>query len=256
MAHGVVIHVPNQNRQPKRLEILVTQSQFAELYGMVLLYPAIYDVCNEYGVTKSVGHFGDLNFDDSYENVHYRVDLKLNYMIDDLINMLNGNGYQVNNKVFLHGFSLGGHFSNRYSMLQPDRVLAFVAGGTSGEITLPISAYEGVTDELIWNSGVSNFSSLTNKDFDYETYAQIPQLYLWGENDLDNYWLEGKCNWYGGWYCDWRDVWGTNSAEALRNQCAYLQNLGVNAYCWQYPDIGHSFTEEMWFDHLDFFIVL
>ncbi len=225
--------------------------QFADEFGLILLYPAIYDVCNQYGdITQWAGHFNIPNFSNTPENPHFRVDLKVNNMIDLLTEMLSRNGYTMAEKVFVHGYSIGGHFANRYSMLQPDRVKAFVAGGTSGEITLPITAYEGVTDDLIWNSGVSDYETLVGEPFDYTTYSQIPQLYLWGENDLDHYWLDGKCSWYGGWYCDWRDVWGFDSAEALRNQCSYLQDLGVNAFCWEYPDIGHTFTEEMWFDHM------
>jgi hypothetical protein len=156
-------------------------------------------------------------------------------MVDELKLYLNQNELYVFDKIFIYGYSINGHFANRYSLLHPDRVQAVAAGGLSGLITLPFSSY--AEREMNWYLGVNNFESITGLFFDFSAYENIPQYYFWGENDLFPYHLDEG-------FPEWVEVWGSNSVEALTNQCAFLSSQIPNATCHEYPGIGHDETSE------------
>jgi hypothetical protein len=165
-------------------------------------------------------------------------------MTDELLGQLQQARFDVQPEVFVFGFSIGGHFANRYALLHPERVKAFAAGGLSGEITLPIPSHGGYP--LDWYLGIHGLAALTGEAFKENAYRQVPQFYFWGDEDLYPYHLGEKCEHWGEEYCHWVEVWGDEAAEALRNQCTFLQGLGYKEVsCNEYVGIGHIWTEQM-----------
>ena len=230
------------------------ESYAAEAYehGYILLLPVIPQECGKDNVWYTL-HFADSTFTAPIDARYFRPDLRVNAMLDELTSILEQDGFDVNNKAYVFGFSIGGHFANRYALLQPNRVAAFAAGGLSGELSLPVESIDDIN--LKWYLGVQDYEQLTGKPFDSITYGQIPQLYFWGEEDQDHYHLDGKCTDWGGMYCQYYDFSGTDSAEALRTQCGYLESLNIvsDIVCREDPDVGHEFTREMQKDVFDYF---
>ena len=216
----------------------------AEKHKYALLFPAIPRNCGA-DVDDWVFHFPDYVFTSPIDHPFYRIDLKVNAMIDELISMLEEEGYTVHKKVFLFGWSIDSHFANRYSLLQPHRVEAFAAGGTAGEITIPVEVIVGVSLDM--PLGVGNFDTLVGEPFKVDLYMDIPQMFFWGEQDLEHYHLERKE------YQNWKNYWGKDLVTALRKQCAYLQSLEMEVTCKEYPGVEHEFTPEMQEDIFKYF---
>ena len=103
-----------------------------------------------------------------------RPDLKVNLMIDELIRMLRADGYNVDDKVFIHDFSAGAMFAQRYCLLHPERVHAIAAGSCDGSLTVPGSNYNGT--DMDWAVGINDFQSLLGYSFNMSDYQQVPQF--------------------------------------------------------------------------------
>lgn len=78
---------------------------------------------------------------------------------------------------FLHGFSGGGQFANRFALLHPER-LAAISIGAPGQITLP-------DPDRPWWRGVSDLSSLFGRPFDPAALARVPTQVVVGSLDTD-----------------------------------------------------------------------
>jgi len=131
-----------------------------------IYYPAAFDVNSFLGAT---------------EPFYSRADVQANLMIDSLILSLESDGYNVQAKVFVEGFSTGGMFSQRYGVLHPERIKALAAGHIGGFITLPIYEYD-YTD-LNWPLGLNDYEILIGNQFKFNEYANLPQFLYIGEND-------------------------------------------------------------------------
>ena len=144
----------------------------------ILLAPAIPRRNSNYKGNPWVWHFPNYIFSKNSRHF-FRPDLKINMMIDKLQSLLKANNIIVNKKIFVFGYSIGGHFSNRYSILNPTKVKAYAAGGISGELTIPTEEIDG--KKLLWPLGISNLEKLTKETFNYEAYKDIPRYIFWGE---------------------------------------------------------------------------
>ena len=180
---------------------------------------------------------------------YQRADLKVNLMIDKLLQELKTDGYNVSNKVFVEGFSAGCLFAARYVLLHPERVQAIAGGGCAGTLTLPEAEYNGI--KMNWPVGINNLSDLVGYEFNRSAYEQVAQFIYNGMLD-DNTIV---------WPYDWgpQDMWesvsqlyflnenfGETNSERLENQINYLHNLGYsNIFFKSYPGIGHDQTPEM-----------
>ena len=223
---------------------------YAETHKYVLLTPAIYKNCKS-DIDQWPRHFPEYIFNNSTNNEFYRLDLKMNAMIDELSDLLKQAGYNVISKVFLIGFSIGGHFANRYTILQPSKVKAFAAGGLSGELTMPENFYDGYP--MNWSMGTNDFEKLVGESVQLDIIIEIPQFIFWGEQDLFPHHLSEKCEWNYNNYCHWVQVWGENSALALNNQCQFLQEKQYNITFKEYSGVGHQWTTQMYEDIFQFF---
>jgi len=161
----------------------------SEKWSYVLLFPAIPRDCTR-GDTWSYTfeefdvwgtHLDSSIFTGDPKEQNYRFDLRIVNMIDELRDELVLDGYAVDERVYLMGFSTGANFANRFALLHPNKVKAVGAGGLSGIISLPIIDYQGKTYK--WYNGIADYEDLLYKPFDELSYSEIAQYYFWGELD-------------------------------------------------------------------------
>ena len=183
-----------------------------------------------------------------------RPDEKINLMIDKFTFDLRSDGYFIQDKVFIDGYSAGAMFSQRYTLLHPDRVQAAAAGQCGGAMTLPESIYNETI--LEWPVGVSDLNILAGFNFDKTSFVQVPQFIYIGDKDDTNSTLRGTGElWRTQSQIDFlNNTFGNTDPIRLENQVNYLNNLGyTNILFKMYPGIGHQIIPEMVNDTMAFF---
>lgn len=182
-----------------------------------------------------------------------RPDHKTLQMIDALSGDLRLDGYDVQDKVFIEGFSAAGMFAQRFALLHPDRVQAIAAGQAGGSLILPIATYRKT--RLTWPVGIYDFSALTGSDFDEAEYRRIPQLVFIGDLDTKNSTLWGTGElWRTQSQIDiLNSFFGSSDPVRLRNQCALMQSLGYEVTFVEYEGVAHAYTSAMRTAVFDFF---
>jgi len=81
-----------------------------------------------------------------------RIDLQLIAMFRDIKARFLRAGIKIFDKFIVKGFSAGGEFAHRFTLLHPQYVLASVGGGKMHAFTLPLKTYQEET--LIWPNGM------------------------------------------------------------------------------------------------------
>lgn len=173
-----------------------------------------------------------------------RPDLTVNAIADQLILYLRSDGYPVSSKMLVAGYSAGGMFANRYTILHPERVEAVAIGQSGGMLTMPMSEYNDTA--LDWPMGLADLSLLIGAPYTKKSLLQeVPQFVFIGTDDQAD---------YAEFYPNADDLanWGSDSAERLRTQTELLQSMGYNVTFCQYPESGHAFTRDMRDDVNDF----
>ena len=178
---------------------------------------------------------------------YYRPDLKVNNIISGFINNLTTDGYSIYNKTLVAGFSAGGMWANRYTLLHPERVKAAAIGQAGGWLAMPFTEYNGTS--LNWPMGINNYANLTGDEYNkQELLKEVPQLIFIGDQDDESTYV------FDPWPTeDLIKIWGTTDPERLKNQSKYLENANYSVEFKLYPGIRHSYTSEMKNDLLDFF---
>jgi len=182
-----------------------------------------------------------------------RPDLKINLMIDELTNTLKNNGLKnIAPKVFIEGFSAGGGFVQRYTLMHPQRVQAIALGGQS-HYTLPLKSYNGT--DMNWPVAINDFASLLGYDFSWDEYKKVPQYLHQGDQDAPQNSLVSEAN------DDMFTIeqvrflkanFGETDPVRLQNQAALLQQLGCNVTFKMYIGVGHSYGPDGWNDSFNF----
>ncbi|MGF7059694.1 alpha/beta hydrolase family protein [Brassicibacter mesophilus] len=111
-----------------------------------------------------------------------RLDLQLIAMIDEVRGR--NEKWKINKKVLMWGFSASGMFTNRFTLLHPDRVLASVVGSPGGWPIAPVKEWQGKL--LRYPIGIGDFYKITGAQFDLDTYKNVPQFLFLGENDTND----------------------------------------------------------------------
>ena len=181
-----------------------------------------------------------------------RVDLQLTAMIKYAQELLRTNGFKINYKVFMHGFSASAKFCNRYSYLHPEMVKAAAAGGVNGLPTLPVREWNGY--ELPFPIGIAGIEKLTGKPFDERAFRQVAHYIYMGSSDRNDTLFS-------------REAWREEEADIIRKALAaekmmpdrweisrkiYLQQK-LPAQLVTYNGVGHSIQSQMLDDVIDFF---
>jgi hypothetical protein len=110
-----------------------------------------------------------------------RLDLQLLKMIHDAQSILTGINVLVDTKIFMNGFSASATFTNRFSFLHPEKIKALAIGGFNGALMLPQNELNKI--KLNYPIGTNDFSKLSGKNFDRDTYQSIPQFIYMGKLD-------------------------------------------------------------------------
>ena len=110
-----------------------------------------------------------------------RVDLQVENMIKHANTYLGQNGWKMENKIFMWGFSASGDFTNRFTFLHPELVKAACFGGFP---TIPVNQVNGYN--MIYPLGTYDYKSITGKNFDLAAYNNVAKLGYMGSVDYNN----------------------------------------------------------------------
>jgi hypothetical protein len=113
-----------------------------------------------------------------------RVDLQLIAMIRDAQSVMQRNGLDVEDQVFMHGFSASGTFSNRFAIIHPDVVRAVASGGVNSIPTLPTQQWQETS--LPYPVGIADLETLTGTEFDGDAYRRVSQFIYMGAHDRND----------------------------------------------------------------------
>lgn len=178
---------------------------------------------------------------------YYRPDLKVNNILSAFMANLTSAGYNICEKILVAGFSAGGMWANRYTLLHPEHVKAAAMGQAGGWLAMPISEYNSTT--LNWPMGINDFISLTGAAYSKENILKdVPQFIFIGDQDNS----ATFCN--EPWPTESEiQTWGMSDPERLENQCIYLINEGYNVTFTLYSGVAHDYTARMKSDIAEFF---
>ncbi len=180
-----------------------------------------------------------------------RIDLQLTAMIKYAQELLRINGFTMDDRVFMHGFSASAKFCNRYSFLHPEMVKAFAAGGVNGLPTLPVREWNEC--ELPFPIGIAGIERFIDKGFNEKAFRQVAHYIYMGSFDRND-------------TLPSRDAWREEEADIIKKALAEKMmpdrwELSRKIYRQQklpaqlvtYNGIAHAITDEIQDDITDFF---
>jgi hypothetical protein len=144
-----------------------------------------------------------------------RPDLQMIAMIEDAKERLRSMGHIIDDKVFMNGFSASCGFTGGFTILHPEFIKAAACGG-------------GLPNEYD-PQRISELETFTGIPIDLQTYFKVP-LYLYVGDQDGNYIA---------------DLW------LLARQ--FYESAGATAQLVLYPGVGHTITDQMWSDLMNFF---
>lgn len=179
-----------------------------------------------------------------------RLDLQLLEMISDAKNILKVLTIEVEDKIFMSGFSASATFTNRFSFLHPDKIQALAIGGFNGELMFPQNKINSV--KLNYPIGINDFEKLFKQKFDFETYKSIPQFIYMGQlDDNDAVQYDDAYNKKERKIIN-DNIGATVQKRYLECQKVYLKS-NINATFKTYEKVGHWTTSNMNLDVIKFF---
>lgn len=223
-------------------------THWAEVHKLILLTPVIPRDINKpiYAVAFDKRVFTKV------DPFFQRPDLEEVKMIDILKKDLEKGKIVVRDKVFIEGFSAGGMFAQRFSLLHPELVKAIATGQSGGALTLPIEEYK--KRKMDWPLGIYGFEQLTGKPFNIDAYRDISQFIYIGSDDNSN-----STVFYGN------EIWnnsqvntlkqfGNTDPDRLNSQVSYLNSFGFNNIHFKlYPGYWHIQYQDQIADIYNFF---
>lgn len=123
-------------------------------------------------------------FELSTDDRNYRIDEQIVRIVDKAKEIVKKEkGIDLEDKIFLNGYSSSGVFAQRFALLHPELIDTACIGGASGSIPVP-------TGDLSYPIGIADYKELTGKDFDMDSYSQIDFTYYVGELETKNITME------------------------------------------------------------------
>ena len=182
-----------------------------------------------------------------------RIDLQLVAMIDDALDRLTAQGYAMDRRVFMMGFSASGAFTSRFALLHPGRIKAAAPGSPGGWPLAPVASWEGRT--LKYPVGIHDLDALTGRPVDLETFRQVAlYIYVGGIDTNDALDTRGMTSDEKTAICQWLNC-APNPLLAERWPAAeaIYDSVGANAQFVVYPGVAHTITPSMFDDIQAFF---
>lgn len=179
-----------------------------------------------------------------------RLDLQLIAMIETARARLRSEGVRIRKRVLMYGFSASGMFTNRFTIIHPDRIAAAAFGSPGGWAMAPINSWNG--KPLRYPIGTADFEAVTHKKLDRRQLKKTPMFLFMGSLDTndsviyrDSYDLEDQDLIFS--------LFGkTLMARWPITEAIYRDNL-PEATLRLYPGVGHTVTKEMKDDVVAFF---
>lgn len=172
-----------------------------------------------------------------------RIDLQLLEMFKDAKSRLNVLDINTSEQFLMTGFSASGTFSNRFTLLHPNKVRAVAAGGLNGLLALPIDSIGN--KKLNYPLGTNNFKDSLNQEFQKKAFLNTPQFYFMGgldENDAipydDAFDDDERVLIY--------ELLGKEMLPTRWETCIDIyKNEGVDASVKTYKNMGHEHTDKV-----------
>ena len=232
-------------------------NKIARRLGVPLLVPT-FPRPRLYTRSLTYTHALDIDTLEIEEGKLKRLDLQLTAMIKHAQALLRTNGFKINDKIFMHGFSASAKFCNRYAYLHPQMVKAAAAGGVNGLPTLPVREWNGY--ELPFPIGLAGIERFASKPFHEKAFMQVAHFIYMGSTDENDTLHPRDAR---GPFEAWRDEEADIIRKALRaekmmpdrwevSRKIYRQQK-LNAQLVTYDGVGHSISDEMLGDVVDFF---
>lgn len=217
---------------------------FSREYCFPVLRPLIPRICKDskslYTHSLSSGtYFTD---DELFKNI----DIQLINMIKDAKERLELLDLLIDAKIIIEGFSAGGEFANRFTILHPNLVKLCIAGGTNGKLMLPIKELMG--KKLIYPVGTHNIPYYSN---DYlEEFKSVRQFYYLGSEDQNDALATKKVN--GELFPLYEDaytkeemdlffeIYGIKINDRWLKTMNIYNSLGINAIFKTYEGYAHT----------------
>ncbi len=179
-----------------------------------------------------------------------RLDLQLIAMIDDARERLRGEGLKFIDRTLMYGFSASGMFTNRFTMIHPDRIRAAAFGSPGGWAMAPVASWKGKS--LRYPVGTADFEAVTGTKLDLKRLKATPMFLFMGTADTndsvpyrDSYDQEDKDLIFSLFGKTMLDRWAVT--ESL-----YRENLPA-AKLKLYPGVAHTVSQDMMDDVMAFF---
>lgn len=157
-------------------------------------------------------------------------DIRYDLVLLDMIEEVAEKYAQDWHKFALFGFSGGGHFTHRFSILHPQRLWA-ASIGAPGSVTL-------LDPERDWWVGIRNLPELFGKPFDGDALARVPVQMIVGGADLETWEIthkEGSRHYMPG-----ANDAGETRPDRLRALKASFERAGVNVRLDIVPGVSHD----------------
>ena len=179
-----------------------------------------------------------------------RFDLQLIKMIDYSRKMLQADKLNFDKRIFMMGFSAAGMFSNRFTLLHPERIKAAVFGSPGGWAIAPIESWQN--KKLRYPIGIADFKSVSGKNLNMKKLKKVPLFFFLGDQDTndsvvfrDSYETADEVLIF--------EMFGKTPLERWTiTKKIYEENLPL-ATLKLYPNVGHSWSNDIWKDVMDFF---
>lgn len=224
------------------------REEWAEKFSFVLLTPVIprnspipiYAVAFDKRVFTEVDPF------------FQRPDLEVIKMIDKMKNDLDEGNIKANDKIFIEGFSAGGMFAQRFTLLHPEIVKAIAAGQCGGALTMPIEEFRNY--KMDWPLGISDFKEITGESFNLDAYKEVSQYIYIGSNDNQNSTVGYGNEIWTNTQVNILNLFGKTDPNRLKNQVEYANSLGFEKIFFKlYPNYKHNYYDDQISDIFNFF---
>ena len=180
-----------------------------------------------------------------------RPDLQLLNMIEHARTVLASLRIPIETKFFMSGFSASGTFTNRFSLLHPEKIKALAIGGFNGELMLPQNELNGI--KLNYPLGTNDLPALAGKPFDKDSYQAIPQFIYMGKLD-DN----DAVQFDDAYSEDERRIINDNIGRQVQERYLRCQELyranNINPVFKTYETVGHWTTGAVNLEVIRFFL--
>lgn len=178
------------------------------------------------------------------------IDEQLIKMIKFANEYLRKYGYNMEDKVFMNGFSASGTFVDRFATMHPEIVRAYAGLAAGDSFVLPIDKLEG--HNLILPLGVSDYQKATGRTFSLKDYNSVARILQMGEKDTNDVMKYRSC--FGKDELEIAyDLWGETTLERAYDLYDDFSMTGGHGLLIIDKDIEHGTSFEMKKYLLDFY---